>query len=127
MVKRLMAGTVSVLLFILLIAAIQPVSAEGPTANMLRASCNYENLPAQHQQIAKTMCFAHLHGFMDYHKMLVFKKMDKLFCLPKGGVTLGTVRAFFMREIVAMPQEAMDAPSGFVLSLVLEKYFPCKN
>ena len=99
--------------------------AEGPTTDMLRASCNYDNLPAKHQQIAKTMCFSYMHGFLDYQKALKYKNMPKLFCLPKGGITLGTASAFFMRMAEANP-DLKDVPAGLTFSRVLEQYFPCK-
>lgn len=100
-------------------------SAIGPTTDMLRASCNYDNLPSKHQKIAKTMCFSYLHGFLDHQKALKQKNMVKIFCLPRGGITLGTARSFFMRMVEANPN-LKNISAGLTLSKVLEQYFPCK-
>lgn len=100
-------------------------NAKGPTTDMLRASCNYDKLPAEHQKMAKTMCLSYMHGFLDYHQALKQKNMTKLFCLPKGGITLGTARTFFMRMAEANP-DLKDIPASLTFSGVLEQYFPCK-
>ncbi len=98
------------------------------SAEMLRAACNYANVPSEYQKIAKNMCMGHLRGFFDYHNaMSVLNKKARLFCLPPAGITLDTARTFYMREANAQTKEEnSNTPAGILLVYSLGKHFPCK-
>jgi hypothetical protein len=97
------------------------------STNMLRAACNYPNLPAAYQAQGKQLCHSHFRGFFDYHNALtVLNRPASLFCLPPSGIRLGMVRAFFMREANSMSEdEQAETPAGFTLINAMRAHFPC--
>nr|ADI23595.1 hypothetical protein [uncultured nuHF2 cluster bacterium HF0770_42C12] len=111
---------------LLVLALAQPVAAMSPSTNQIRAACNYENLPAEHRPLAKTMCFTYFWGYLDYHRMLTSKGRtpDQLFCLPKEGVKIGEVQSFFMQVTKDMPDTNKE-PAVVTVTALLKAMFPC--
>jgi hypothetical protein len=98
------------------------------SADMLRAICNYPNLPQQHRANAKQMCHGHLRGFFDYHNVIsVLNKPARIFCLPKSGIPLGKTRAIYMQDANQKSKDELTrTPAGFVLMMALAAQYPCR-
>jgi hypothetical protein len=98
------------------------------SADMLRAICNYPNLPEQHRANAKQMCHGHLRGFFDYHNVIsVMNKPARIFCLPKSGIPLGMTREIYMRDANQKSKDELTrTPAGFVLMMALAAQYPCR-
>jgi hypothetical protein len=119
---------------LLLVFAAWPAMAAddgAPTAPELAAICEYETSPEQYRDQLRSACMSFIRGFFGYHEAMRMLNavsagsvMVPLFCLPKQGETLNSLRMRFILE-AKKDEPGRNLPAGFVMLRALMEAFPC--
>ena len=99
--------------------------AEVVTADMLRATCSYEALPADIQKFAKDTCHTTIRAYLEYNSGMKNMGFQVPFCLAPGGSSLQGARSTFLGYLAINP-DVLNNPATLVFMAAMSEVSRCK-
>ena len=96
------------------------------SADMLRATCSYQNLPEEVKPTAKQICHTTIRAYLEYNSaMRVVMKSWVPFCLAEGGSSLVGARSTFL-GFVAANSELKQESAAVVFMMAMGEVSRCQ-